>query len=55
MANSEVPSAVFVSNRKLADGLFMKCCEEVAKQYPNIEFNTMIVDNCSMQVSVDLV
>ncbi len=35
---------------KLADGLFLRACEEIAQLYPNIEFETMIVDNCSMQV-----
>lgn len=37
-------------NRKLADGLFIKCCEEVAQFYPKIKFDTMIIDNCCMQV-----
>jgi len=35
---------------KLSDGLFLKCCQEVANQYPDIEFNTMIVDNTCMQL-----
>lgn len=35
---------------KLADGLFLKVCTEVAKEYPDIEYNNMIIDNCSMQV-----
>ena len=35
---------------KMADGLFLKVCTEIAKQYPDIEFNNMIIDNCSMQV-----
>lgn len=37
---------------KLADGLFLKICTEIAKEYPDIEFNNMIIDNCSMQASV---
>lgn len=37
---------------KLADGLFLKVCTEVAKEYPDIEFNNMIIDNCSMQVCI---
>ena len=36
--------------RKLGDGLFLECCKEVAAQHPDIEFENMIVDNCSMQV-----
>jgi len=35
---------------KLADGLFLKCCSEVAKEFPDIEFNSMIVDNTCMQL-----
>lgn len=35
---------------KLGDGLFLKSCQEIAKLYPKIEFETMIVDNCSMQM-----
>lgn len=35
---------------KLGDGLFLKSCQEVARLYPNIEFETMIVDNCTMQL-----
>lgn len=35
---------------KLGDGLFLKCCREVAQEYPDIEFNAMIVDNTSMQL-----
>ena len=37
--------------RKLGDGLFLNCCKEVSKDFPNIEFNDMIIDNASMQVS----
>lgn len=35
---------------KLSDGLFLKCCTETAKDYPEIEFDNMIIDNCSMQL-----
>lgn len=35
---------------KLGDGLFLRCCGEVAKLYPNIQFDTMIVDNTCMQI-----
>jgi isocitrate dehydrogenase (NAD+) len=34
---------------KLADGLFRRTFQEVAKQYPQLETNDMIVDNTSMQ------
>ena len=36
--------------RKLGDGLFLRCCGEVAKDYPAIEYNSMIIDNCCMQL-----
>ncbi len=35
---------------KLGDGLFLRACRDIAKLYPEIEFETMIVDNCSMQL-----
>merc|ERR1712241_234127 len=35
---------------KLTDGLFLQVATEVAKDYPQIEFNNMIVDNCCMQL-----
>jgi isocitrate dehydrogenase (NAD+) len=36
--------------QKLTDGLFLECCREVAKEYPEIEFGDMIIDNCCMQL-----
>jgi isocitrate dehydrogenase (NAD+) len=35
---------------KLSDGLFLKVCGEIAKEYPDIKFDNMIIDNCSMQM-----
>jgi isocitrate dehydrogenase (NAD+) len=35
---------------KLADGLFLRCCREVAQQNPQIEYKELIVDNASMQL-----
>lgn len=35
---------------KLADGLFLQCCKEVASGYPDITFDSMIVDNTTMQL-----
>ncbi|XP_068009096.1 LOW QUALITY PROTEIN: isocitrate dehydrogenase [NAD] subunit gamma, mitochondrial [Melanerpes formicivorus] len=35
---------------KLGDGLFLKCCQEVAAEYPEIKFSSMIVDNTTMQL-----
>jgi isocitrate dehydrogenase (NAD+) len=35
---------------KLADGLFLRCCRETAKQFPEIQYKELIVDNASMQL-----
>lgn len=35
---------------KLADGMFLEICKDMSKEYPEIEFNNIIIDNCSMQV-----
>jgi len=35
---------------KMSDGLFLKCFENVAKSSPEIETQSMIVDNASMQL-----
>ncbi|MBI4891434.1 MAG: isocitrate dehydrogenase (NAD(+)) [Acidobacteria bacterium] len=35
---------------KLSDGLFIRCCREVATEYPDIAYNELIVDNASMQL-----
>jgi isocitrate dehydrogenase (NAD+) len=37
---------------KLADGLFLRCCREVAQQFPEIEYKELIVDNASMQLVI---
>lgn len=44
-------SAVHKANiMKLSDGLFLQCCRDISKKYPDIEFEDVIVDNFSMQV-----
>ena len=35
---------------KSTSGLFLKTAREVAQQYPDIECNELIVDNCCMQL-----
>ncbi|KAK2163076.1 hypothetical protein LSH36_86g06022 [Paralvinella palmiformis] len=35
---------------KLGDGLFLECCHQMSKNYPDVEFDSLIVDNCSMQM-----
>ena len=44
-------SAIHKANiMKMSDGLFLKCCREVAAQYPEIQYNELIVDNACMQL-----
>jgi isocitrate dehydrogenase (NAD+) len=35
---------------KRADGLFLECCRAIAKEYPAIEYQELIVDNTCMQL-----
>ena len=35
---------------KLSDGLFLKCCRDVAAQFPEIAYSELIVDNACMQL-----
>jgi isocitrate dehydrogenase (NAD+) len=35
---------------KLSDGLFLKCCQEIAAQFPDIAYAEHIVDNTCMQL-----
>jgi isocitrate dehydrogenase (NAD+) len=44
-------SAVHKANiMKLSDGLFLDCCRRVAREYPEIEYEEVIVDNLCMQL-----
>lgn len=35
---------------KMSDGLFLRCCREVAAEYPQVSYGEMIVDNACMQL-----
>lgn len=35
---------------KLSDGLFLRCCREVAREYPEVAYEELIVDNAAMQL-----
>ena len=35
---------------KLSDGLFLRCCRRVAREYPEIQYDELIVDNTAMQL-----
>jgi isocitrate dehydrogenase (NAD+) len=49
--NRKKITAVHKANiMKLSDGLFIRCCREVAAEYPEIAYNELIVDNASMQL-----
>ncbi|KAL6652523.1 hypothetical protein ACP70R_011448 [Stipagrostis hirtigluma subsp. patula] len=49
--NRKKVTAVHKANiMKLADGLFLESCREVASKYPGIQYNEIIVDNCCMQL-----
>ncbi|XP_020216458.1 isocitrate dehydrogenase [NAD] regulatory subunit 1, mitochondrial isoform X2 [Cajanus cajan] len=49
--NRKKVTAVHKANiMKLADGLFLESCREVATRYPGIKYNEIIVDNCCMQL-----
>ncbi|KAF7084674.1 hypothetical protein CFC21_088230 [Triticum aestivum] len=42
-------SAIHKANiMRKTDGLFLKCCREVAEKYPEITYEEVIIDNCCM-------
>jgi isocitrate dehydrogenase (NAD+) len=47
-------SAIHKANiMKLSDGLFLDCCRVVARQFPEIAYDEIIVDNACMQLVLD--
>ncbi len=38
---------------KLSDGLFVECCRRVAREYPDVQYEELIVDNACMQLVRD--
>jgi isocitrate dehydrogenase (NAD+) len=51
--NRKKVTAIHKANiMKLADGLFLRCCRDVAKDYEGIEYKELIVDNASMQLVI---
>jgi len=38
---------------KLSDGLFVECCRRVARDFPEVEYEELIVDNACMQLVRD--
>ncbi|RWR76857.1 isocitrate dehydrogenase NAD catalytic subunit 5, mitochondrial-like protein [Cinnamomum micranthum f. kanehirae] len=44
-------SAIHKANiMRKTDGLFLKCCREVAEKYPEIYYEEVIIDNCCMML-----
>jgi len=35
---------------KMSDGLFLRCCREIAAEFPEIKYDELIVDNACMQL-----
>ncbi len=38
---------------KLSDGLFLECAQRVARDFPDIRYTEIIIDNCAMQLVKD--
>lgn len=52
--NRKRVTAVHKANiMKLSDGLFLECCRRVAKGYPEVEYQEVIVDNACLQLVLD--
>lgn len=44
-------SAIHKANiMQKTDGLFLKCCREVAEKYPDITYEEVVIDNCCMML-----
>jgi len=49
--NRKTIHAVHKANiMKKSDGMFLRSVRDIAKEYPNIEYKEIIVDNCAMQL-----
>src|SRR5690606_20272362 len=49
--NRRKVTAVHKANiMKVSDGLFLETCQEIAKDYPEVEYQEVIVDNLAMQL-----
>ncbi|KAJ1977369.1 NAD-dependent isocitrate dehydrogenase [Dimargaris xerosporica] len=38
---------------KLSDGLFLSACQEVAKEYPSVQFDDILLDRACLQITQD--
>jgi isocitrate dehydrogenase (NAD+) len=49
-------SAIHKANiMQKTDGLFLQCCDEVAAKYPEIYYEKVVIDNCCMMVSYNMI
>ncbi len=39
--------------QRVGDGLFLECCREMAKQYPQLKYKEMQIDNVCLQLVRD--
>ena len=50
-ANKKRVTCVHKANvMRMTDGLFARCCKEIAEEYPDVEFDQMYVDACAMNL-----
>lgn len=38
---------------KMSDGLFLECCRRVAREFPQVGYNEIVIDNCAAQLVVN--
>src|SRR6185369_7553584 len=51
LENRKKVTAIHKANiMKMSDGLFLRCCREVASGFPQVEYGELIVDNACMQL-----
>ncbi|XP_055464318.1 probable isocitrate dehydrogenase [NAD] gamma 2, mitochondrial [Psammomys obesus] len=50
MGRKKVTAVHKANIMKLADGLFLQCCKDVAAHYPHITLETMIIDSTTMKL-----
>ncbi|CAI5988218.1 unnamed protein product [Closterium sp. NIES-65] len=49
--NRQRVTAIHKANiMKKSDGLFLQCCREVAEQYPDVQYEELIIDNACMML-----
>ncbi len=49
----KVSAAHKASIMKMTDGLFLACCREVAKRYPDVVYEEVVIDTLCMELALD--